>query len=108
MKKSAIKWADISRVSEATVKNWEKLSTNIDGGLTSRANKLRSTKRVEPVEYMFNPGNVISIRAIVDYIEDIHGQPPDCNEGSNSHWPPKAGNARLRGPIRPQERCLLR
>ena len=70
MKKTEFEWADVSRISEATVKNWAKLSTNIDGRLTSRANKLRSTRRVEPVEYMFNPGNLISIRAIVDYIED--------------------------------------
>ncbi|WP_408646503.1 recombinase family protein [Sutterella megalosphaeroides] len=39
----------------------------------------------------------------------IHGQPPDCNEGSNSHWPPKAGAARHRGPIcRARVRCLPR
>lgn len=35
-----------------------------------QANKLRSTRRVEPVKYMCNPGNVISIRTIVDYIEE--------------------------------------
>lgn len=70
MKTNVFEWADIAQVSEATLKNWKKLSTNIDGRLTSRANKLRSTRRVEPVEYMFNLENVVSIRAIVNYIEE--------------------------------------
>lgn len=52
------------------MKNWKKLNTNIDGRLISRANKLMSTRRVEPVEYMLNPGNIVSIRTLVDYIEE--------------------------------------
>lgn len=70
MKNNVFEWTDILRVSEATVKNWERLHKNIDGRLMSRANKLMSTRRVEPVEYMFNPGNIVSIRKIVDYIEE--------------------------------------
>lgn len=59
-----------ARISKATVRNWKKLNTNILGRLTSRANKLRSTRRVEPLEYLFNPENVIFVREIVDYIEE--------------------------------------
>ena len=35
-------------ISDATRRNWDKLSVNIDNKLKSRANKQKSTKRIIP------------------------------------------------------------
>ena len=57
-------------ISNATVRNWEKLNTKIEERLTTRANKRRSKKRIIPLEYITNKNNVALIQEILDYIDE--------------------------------------
>lgn len=56
-------------ISDATIRNWEKLNTRTSGRLTTRANKRKSNKRVLPLEYFSNKENVAVVQTTLDYIE---------------------------------------
>ncbi len=60
------------KISGATAKNWAKLNTVPDGRLTSRANKRCSSRRIEPLEYMADAGNLPIVRAIVRHVVENH------------------------------------
>lgn len=55
-------------ISKATEKNWQKLRTDSQGKLVSRANKRCSTKKIEPTEYVSNVDNLGIIRDLVTQI----------------------------------------
>ncbi len=57
-------------ISNATLRNWEKLNTKEDGRLTARANKRKSKKRVLPIEYFNNKENISFVQEILDYIDE--------------------------------------
>lgn len=57
-------------ISDATVRNWEKLNTHMEGRLTTRANKRKSKKRLLPMEYFSNKNNVTFIQNMLDYIDE--------------------------------------
>lgn len=57
-------------ISDATVRNWEKLNTKSTERLTARANKRKSKKRVLPLEYICNKENVTYLQATLDYIDE--------------------------------------
>ncbi|MDE6713157.1 MAG: N-6 DNA methylase [Lachnospiraceae bacterium] len=57
-------------ISDATVRNWEKLNTKSTERLTTRANKRKSKKRVLPLEYICNKENITFIQTILDYIDE--------------------------------------
>lgn len=57
-------------ISKATVRNWEKLNTQADGRLTSRANKSKSPKRILPLEYFRDNDNVTAVQQILDKIDE--------------------------------------
>lgn len=56
-------------ISEATRRNWKKLGTSGENRLTSRANKLRSTRRIVPFEYFTHKENISSVINICNLIE---------------------------------------
>ncbi|OUO94303.1 TaqI-like C-terminal specificity domain-containing protein [Cloacibacillus sp. An23] len=56
-------------VSDATVRNWEKLKTTLIGRLTTRANKRKSQKRFIPLEYNCNKDNIPFVQGILEYID---------------------------------------
>lgn len=63
-------------ISDATRRNWDKLSVNIDNKLKSRANKQKSTKRIIPVEYLLDNDKIGLIKQIIEFhsenrIQDI-------------------------------------
>lgn len=60
------------KISGATAKNWAKLNTVPDGRLTSRANKRCSSRRIEPLEYMADAGNLPIVRDIVRHVVENH------------------------------------
>lgn len=62
--------ADVPMISDATVRNWRKLNPNVDGKLTSRANKRLSKKSVLPVEYFSNKENIVVIQRFVDFCKE--------------------------------------
>lgn len=62
--------ADVPMISDATVRNWRKLNPNVDGKLTSRANKRLSKKSVLPVEYFSNRENIVVIQRFVDLCKE--------------------------------------
>ena len=57
-------------ISNATLRNWEKLKTKTAGRLTSRANKRNSEKRVLPLEYISDANNTPFVMSLLDYIDD--------------------------------------
>ena len=57
-------------ISDATLRNWEKLNTGTNGRLTTRANKRKSKKRVLPMEYISNKDNIAFIQNTLDYIDE--------------------------------------
>ncbi|MGP1569749.1 MAG: hypothetical protein ACTTH0_02400, partial [Eubacteriales bacterium] len=57
-------------ISDATIRNWEKLNTQIAGRLTARANKRKSKKRLLPMEYFSNKNNITFIQNTLDYIDE--------------------------------------
>ncbi|MBQ6417122.1 MAG: N-6 DNA methylase [Synergistaceae bacterium] len=57
-------------ISDATLRNWEKLKTQSNGRLTTRANKRKSRKRVLPLEYISNKNNISFVQSTLDYIDD--------------------------------------
>ena len=57
-------------ISDATLRNWEKLNTGTNGRLTTRANKRKSKKRVLPMEYISNEDNIAFIQNTLDYIDE--------------------------------------
>lgn len=57
-------------ISDATARNWRKLNPNVDGKLTSRANKRLSKKSVLPVEYFLNKENVAVIQRFVNFCKE--------------------------------------
>lgn len=59
-------------ISSATARNWKRINTNTAGRLRTRANKTLSDKRVLPLEYMSNKGNISYVQHILDYIDDNH------------------------------------
>lgn len=56
------------KISGATARNWEKLNTVPEGRLATRANKRCSSRRIEPLEYMADAGNLPIVRAIDRYV----------------------------------------
>lgn len=56
-------------ISDATVRNWDRLNTDSANRLTARANKRRSKKRILPLEYMNNKDSVVFIHTMLDYID---------------------------------------
>lgn len=58
-------------VSNSTKQNWNRLKTNTDERLSSRANKKYSRKRILPQEYFLNLKNISVVQNILDII-DIH------------------------------------
>lgn len=57
-----------NNVSAATIRNWNKLNTNTENRLTSRANKCMSKKRFVPVEYFSDESNVKIIQNAIDIL----------------------------------------
>lgn len=57
-------------ISNATLRNWEKLNTRTTGRLTTRANKRKSKKRVLPMEYISNRDNIAFVQNTLDYIDE--------------------------------------
>ena len=57
---------DVNIISTATEKNWERLNTNIDGRLVSRANKYKSSRKIYPDKYIKLPG----LTAMADELSD--------------------------------------
>lgn len=57
-------------VSDATLRNWDKLKTESTERLTTRANKRKSKKRVLPLEYISNKSNISFVQSVLDYIDD--------------------------------------
>lgn len=57
-------------ISDATLRNWEKLKTKSTDRLTTRANKRKSKKRVLPLEYISNKSNISFVQSTLDYIDD--------------------------------------
>ena len=57
-------------ISDATIRNWEKLNTKTTGRLMTRANKRNSKRRVLPMEYISNPDNIPFIQGVLDYIDE--------------------------------------
>ncbi len=57
-------------ISDATIRNWEKLNTQSAGRLTTRANKRKSKKRVLPLEYITDKNNITFIQNTLDYIDE--------------------------------------
>lgn len=55
-------------VSKATKKNWERLSSDTIGKLTSRANKKKSEKKIIPYEYIKNSQTL----DLLNKIQDLH------------------------------------
>lgn len=59
-------------VSYATVRNWNKLKTEVNGRLESRANKRKSKKRILPLEYFCNLSNVDFIQHLLDIVDELN------------------------------------
>ena len=57
-------------ISDATLRNWEKLNTKTAGRLTTRANKRKSKKRVLPMEYIRNKDSIAFVQTTLDYIDE--------------------------------------
>ncbi|MGN1458356.1 MAG: TaqI-like C-terminal specificity domain-containing protein [Acutalibacteraceae bacterium] len=57
-----------NNVSTATIRNWNKLNTNIENRLTTRANKCMSKKRFVPVEYFSDKSNVKIIQDAIEVL----------------------------------------
>ena len=57
-------------VSDATLRNWEKLKTKSTERLTTRANKRKSKKRVLPLEYISNKSNISFVQSTLEFIDD--------------------------------------
>lgn len=57
-------------ISEATVRNWEKLNTRPNERLKARANKRKAEKRVFPLEYICDRSNVVFVQDMLDYIDE--------------------------------------
>ncbi|MBQ7193791.1 MAG: N-6 DNA methylase [Synergistaceae bacterium] len=57
-------------ISDATLRNWEKLKTKSNGRLAARANKRKSKERVFPLEYISNKSNISFVQDTLDYIDD--------------------------------------
>lgn len=57
-------------ISDATLRNWERLNAKAADRLTTRANKRKSKKRVLPLEYISNKDNISFIQNMLDYIDD--------------------------------------
>lgn len=57
-------------ISDATLRNWEKLNTKATDRLKTRANKRKSKKRVLPLEYISNKDNIAFIQGMLDYIDE--------------------------------------
>ncbi len=56
--------------SSATLRNWDRLHTQSEGRLTARANKRRSKKRVIPLEYVSDKGNLSFVQNLLDDIDE--------------------------------------
>lgn len=59
-------------ISDATIRNWNKLNTESSQRLTKRANKRKSKKRILPLEYMRNKNNVTFVQYILDLIDNYN------------------------------------
>lgn len=57
-------------ISEATRRNWKRLGTSSENRLTSRANKLKSDKRIIPLEYFSHRENIAVAIKICELISD--------------------------------------
>lgn len=57
-------------VSDATIKNWNKLQTKNSNKLTRRANKRLSQKSIVPLEYFYDIGNKNKIEALLHIIQN--------------------------------------
>lgn len=57
-------------ISAATLRNWKKLKTKSTERLTTRANKRKSNRRIFPLEYISNKGNISFVHNILDFIDD--------------------------------------
>lgn len=53
-------------ISDATRRNWDRLSVSTDGKLTSRANKQKSLKKIIPVEYLLDTAKIKLIEKICE------------------------------------------
>ena len=56
-------------ISNATVRNWEKLNIKPEDRLTARANKKNSNKKFLPTEYFNDTKNISFVQSLIDYIE---------------------------------------
>lgn len=57
-------------ISNATVRNWEKLNTHSYGRLTTRANKRKSKRRIIPLEYFSNVNNISFVKNILSFVDE--------------------------------------
>lgn len=57
-------------ISDATRRNWDKLSVNADGKLKSRANKQKSLKKIIPVEYLVDTNKIKLIERISELYKE--------------------------------------
>lgn len=58
-------------VSDATLRNWKRLDTSSRSRLTKRANKVKSTKRILPLEYFCNINNTKLVENILDAADNM-------------------------------------
>ena len=72
------KTLNTSSISNATVRNWERLGTDGTGKLTKRANKVKSKKRIIPYEYIDDKDNIALLEAIVETIISNNYSYMDC------------------------------
>lgn len=57
-------------ISDLTKKNWERLNTDTENKLKSRANKTKSDKMVIPVEYFTNKENIKKVTNIANIVNE--------------------------------------
>lgn len=60
---------NLQAISNATKRNWERLNTDTEGRLESRANKRNSRKRILPVEYFSDKKNISAIQELLSRID---------------------------------------
>ena len=57
-------------ISNATLRNWERLKARSNERLTTRANKRKSKKRILPLEYISHRTNISFVQNTLGYIDD--------------------------------------
>lgn len=62
--------AEYYSISNATIRNWKKLKTQLPGRLETRANKRASKRRVLPLEYFCNKDNIAFVQQLLNTVDE--------------------------------------